>query len=138
MVQEKSPTTVDDLVEAYDEALKIQFSKAKDLNDIFERARGAGLDNAAIIKSISSQGLYDIDKQMWNSLLETGRYIPPKPRSSQIKKWWKESLLEVDSAPPIWEAQSQLMKIYNQYRNSSLISEEPNKFEIYEQSKQRN
>ena len=110
----------------------------KDLNDIFERARGAGLDNAAIIKSISSQGLYDIDKQMWNSLLETGRYIPPKPRSSQIKKWWKESLLEVDSAPPIWEAQSQLMKIYNQYRNSSLISEEPNKFEIYEQSKQRN
>ena len=86
----------------------------------------------------SSQGLYDIDKQMWNSLLETGRYIPPKPRSSQIKKWWKESLLEVDSAPPIWEAQSQLMKIYNQYRNSSLISEEPNKFEIYEQSKQRN
>ena len=68
--------------------------------------------------------MYDIDKQMWNSLLNSGVYIPPKPRSSQIKKWWKESLLQVDSAPPIWEAQSQLMKIYNQYRNSSLISED--------------
>ena len=126
MVQEKSPTTVDDLVKAYEEALEIQFSKAKDLNDIFERARGAGLDNAAIKKSITAQGLYDIDKQMWNSLLNSGVYIPPKPRSSQIKKWWKESLLQVDSAPPIWEAQSQLMKIYNRYRNSSLISEDKN------------
>jgi len=132
MVQEKSPTTIDDLEEAYAETLAKQFSTAKDLNDIFERARGAGLDNEAIRKSLTSQGLYKLDKQMWDSLLKTGRYVPPKPRSSQIMKWFRETKLEVGAGPPIHDAQERLMKIYHLYRNAPTISEEPNIYEQFE------
>ena len=135
MVQEKSPTTIDDLEEAYAETLAKQFSSAKALNDIFERARGAGLDNDAIRKSLTSQGLYKLDKQMWDSLLKTGRYVPPKPRSTQIMKWVRETKLEIGAGPPIHDAQERLMKIYHMYRNAPTISEEPNIFEEYEQSK---
>ena len=132
MVQEKSPTTIDDLEEAYAETLAKQFSSAKELNDIFERARGAGLDNKAIIAAITKQGIYQLDKQMFDSLLKTGVYDPPAPISDQILKWFRETKTMTFAKPPILDAQKRLMKIYKLYKSASTVSEEPNIFEEFE------
>ena len=69
---------------------------------------------------------------MWDSLLKTGRYVPPKPRSSQIMKWFRETKLQVGAGPPIHDAQERLMKIYHLYRNAPTISKEPNIYEQFE------
>ena len=117
MVQEKSPINVDELVDAYTEALELQVIQSRELYDVFERAKGAGVSDNAIINKLTEQGLYKPDKEMWNRLVKGGRYIPPRPITTQIRKWALETKRKTGVSPPVDQAQSRLMDVYNLYMN---------------------
>ena len=119
--QQRSPITVDELTESYDQVLKTQFGLATQMFDYISKARSTGLNNADIIKAITDGGLFmkRLDKKVLHNMVKKGVFVPPPPTFGEIAKWGVSTKKMTGQKPPIREAQRELMNIYRTYVGST-------------------
>ena len=119
--QQRSPITVDELTESYNQVLKTQFGLATQMFDYIAKARSTGLNNADIIKAITDNGLFmkRLDKKILYNMVKKGVFVPPPPKYGEIAKWGVSTKRMTGQKPPIKEAQRELMNIYRTYVGST-------------------
>jgi len=117
IIQDKSPTTVDELTTAYSESLAKEFREARRIFDVFTRAEEAGLSRKQIRLALTKGGFFDsaLDKKTALNMLKTGSYRPPSPVSGDVFKWVHYAKSQRMSPPPVKEALSALMQTYKSY-----------------------
>jgi hypothetical protein len=117
IIQDKSPTTINELTEAYSESLDKQFREARRIFDVFTRAEEAGLSKTQIRSALSKGGIFDsaLDKKIVLNMINKGRFIPPSPVSGDAFRWVHYAKSEGMSPPPVKEALKELMQIYKSY-----------------------
>ena len=118
--QQRSPITVNELVESYDQVLKTQFGLATQMFDYISKARSAGLSNTDIYKAITDEGLFPkrADKKVLYNMVNKGVFVPPPPKFSDMVKWGVSTKRMTGQKPPIREAQRELMNTYRSYVGS--------------------
>ncbi len=117
MIQEKSPTTVDELTDSYKESLRKQYRESRRIFDVFSRAKKAGLSDKAIQGILTKGGFFPsgADKKMLMGMFNKGVFIPPPPVSKDAFKWVAFAKSKGASPPPVKEALSELMHVYKNY-----------------------
>tara|TARA_R110002020_G_scaffold117785_1_gene269236 strand:- start:42 stop:2276 length:2235 start_codon:yes stop_codon:yes gene_type:complete len=125
-VREQAPMNIGELVDAYTQSLEKEYSYAKDMYDVFEHARSAGMSDRAIINAITKDGLFNrnLDKALYRNMMR-GIYTPKPPVTTNIKKWVRDTENQGGSPPPLQEARKDLMIVYNNFRNAPTKPEEP-------------
>ena len=118
--QQRTPITVDELVDSYSQAMEKQFSLATEMFDYISKAKSVGLNNQQIIKAITDNGLFmnRLDKKFILNLIKTGRFIPPPPLERDVFKWGISTERITGQKPPVKEAKRELMNIYRSYAGS--------------------
>jgi hypothetical protein len=118
--QQRTPITVDELVDSYSQAMEKQFSLATEMFDYISKAKSVGLNTQQIIKAITDNGLFmnRLDKKFILNLVKTGRFIPPPPLDRDVYKWGISTKRITGQSPPIKEAKRELMNIYRSYAGS--------------------
>jgi len=118
--QQRSPITVNELVDSYDQVLKTQFGLATQMFDYISKARSAGLSNTDIYKAITDEGLFPkrADKKVLYNMVNKGVFVPPPPKFSDMVKWGVSTKRMTGQKPPIREAQRELMNTYRSYVGS--------------------
>ena len=115
--QQRTPITTAELTDAYSESMKKEYEQAKEMYDLFTRAKSLGLSNEQIYRTITDDGLFSnrLDKKMLINLLRKGRFIPAPPKLVDMEKWAISTEKRSGSRPPIREVKKDIMDIYRNY-----------------------
>ena len=118
--RQRSPITVDELVDAYSEGMEKQYAIATQMFDYISKARSAGLDNTQIVKSITDNGLFTtrLDKKILYNMVNKGVFVPPQPLTRDVFKWGVSTQKRTGQKPPIREAQKRILETYRSYVGS--------------------
>ena len=115
--QQRTPITVTQLTDAYYKALEREYEQAKEMYDLFTRAKSLGLDNEQIYRKITDDGLFEnrFDDEMLVNLLEKGIFIPAEPKYEDIQTWGISTERQSGRKPPIREARKDIMDIFERF-----------------------
>ena len=120
--QQKTPTTTTQLTNAYFESMEKEYIKAKEMYDLFTRAKSLGLSNQQIYRTITDDGLFSsrFDKKLVINMLRKGVFIPAPPNLVDMEKWARSAKTRTGVRPPIKEARKDIMKIYRQFHGAKV------------------
>jgi len=127
MIREQAPMNPQKLIDTYYQSLDKQYAKTKELFDMFEHAKSAGITEVALRRYLTTENIfnYPFSKQTKDAMFK-GVFIPPKPTSKEINKILMRTGIEGGSVPPLKEVLPQLWSIYGEFRNKSTeIKEDP-------------
>ena len=116
--QQRSPITATELADSYYESMEKEYEYAKEMYDLFTRAKSLGLSNGEIYKIITDDGLFSnrFDDRMLVNLLRKGIFIPAEPRFEEMQKWAiSTGKMTRTKRPPIREARKDIMNIYRNF-----------------------
>jgi len=120
--QQRTPTTTTELTDAYSEAMEREYKKAKEMYDLFTKAKSLGLSNEQIFRTVTDDGLFSnrLDRKMLINLVRKGRFIPAPPKFVDMEKWAISTERRTKARPPIKEAFKDIMKIYRQFHGAKV------------------
>jgi hypothetical protein len=99
-----------------------EYIKAKEMYDLFTRAKSLGLSNQQIYRTITDDGLFSsrFDKKLVINMLRKGVFIPAPPNLVDMEKWARSAKKRTGVRPPIKEARKDIMKIYRQFHGAKV------------------
>ena len=115
--QRRSPITINELVDTYEQSLARNFAIATEMFDYISKAKSAGLNNKDIYKAITDEGLFKsrMDKNILYNMINKGVFVPPPPLKKDVYKWGISTQRMTGQKPPINDAQEELMNVYRSY-----------------------
>jgi len=118
--QQRSPISVDELVDAYSQGMEKQFALATEMFDYISKAKSAGLSDKQIINAVTDNGLFTsrLDKKVLYNMVKKGVFVPQQPLKKDVYKWGISTQRKTGQKPPIREAQRELMNVYRSYVGS--------------------
>ena len=118
--QQRSPISVDELVDAYSQGMEKQFALATEMFDYISKAKSAGLSDKQIINAVTDNGLFRsrLDKKVLYNMVKKGVFVPQQPLKKDVYLWGISTQKRTGQKPPIREAQKELMNVYRSYVGS--------------------
>ena len=118
--QQRSPISVDELVDAYSQGMERQFALATEMFDYISKAKSAGLSDKQIINAVTDNGLFTsrLDNKVLHNMVKKGVFVPQQPLKKDVYKWGISTQRKTGQKPPIREAQRELMNVYRSYVGS--------------------
>ena len=118
--QQRSPISVDELVDAYSQGMEKQFALATEMFDYISKAKSAGLSNKQIINAVTENGLFGsrLDNKVLHNMVKKGVFVPQQPLKKDVYLWGISTQKRTGQKPPIREAQRELMNVYRSYVGS--------------------
>jgi hypothetical protein len=118
--QQRSPISVDELVDAYSQGMEKQFALATEMFDYISKAKSAGLSNKQIINAVTENGLFTdrLDNKVLHNMVKKGVFVPQQPLKKDVYLWGISTQKRTGQKPPIREAQRELMNVYRSYVGS--------------------
>ena len=115
--QQRSPITVNELVDSYEQSMNRQFALATEMFDYISKARSSGLNNIDIYKAITDGGLFKnrADKTVLRNMIKKGIFVPKPPSYKDIYKWGLSTKKMTGQQPPVREAQREILNTYRSY-----------------------
>ena len=119
--RQRSPVTVDELVDSYEQSMNRQYALATEMFDFISKAKSSGLNNIDIYKAITDGGLFKsrADKTVLRNMINKGRFIPKPPAYKDIYKWGLSTKRMTGQQPPVREAQKEIINTYRSFVGST-------------------
>ena len=120
--QQRTPTTTTELTNAYSESMEREYEQAKEMYDLFTRAKSLGLSNEQIYRTVTDDGLFSnrLDKKMLINMLKKGIFVPALPKFADMEKWAKTTKERSGLRPPVREAFKDIMDIYKNFHGAEV------------------
>ena len=111
------PQTKEDIVDAYQNSVEKQFKESQELFEIITAAKSAGMDNKAIVKSLTKGGLFKkgLNRNVILNMVKTGRFIPPPFITNDAVKLGEYIESKTGQKPPVRQSTKELQEIYELY-----------------------
>jgi hypothetical protein len=118
--QQRSPISVDELVDSYSQGMERQFALATEMFDYISKAKSAGLSDKQIINAVTDNGLFTsrLDNKVLHNMVKKGVFVPQQPLKKDVYLWGISTQRKTGQKPPIREAQKELMNVYRSYVGS--------------------